>query len=166
MADTAVARLRERARALMEQSPDLAREVLCVLDEEEAAAGAESLELHVVAERLLKTRMTAVAMEYFGQPWAPENEYSIWARISNDPRAWGYGSAAELEPLDWLADATGYWYDGNAPLPLAAWLPRYEQWAEGQAALVRAHTPGALQPQCGDGPLAAGPDEGGPAATR
>jgi len=95
---------------------------------------------------LFRSRMSAISREYFGSEWAPENEYSIWARLTNEARAWGYGGDAEIAPLRWLAEATGCWFNGQEILAFADWQPAYEQWAEQQVSLVRRMTPGALQP--------------------
>jgi hypothetical protein len=95
-------------------------------------------------ERLFEERMSAISQSYFGEYWAEENAYSIWARLTNDPRAWGYGSENELGPLRWLVSLVDCWFDGQQLVAGEEWRERYERWACQQESLVRRMTPGAL----------------------
>lgn len=99
------------------------------------------------ASTALACLLEAVSQNYFAQPWAAEHEYSVWARLTDDARAWGYGSEEEIEPLRWLTGLTGFWFDGQQLLTAEEWRPRFEAWAEGQRDLVRRMTPGALNPE-------------------
>ncbi len=96
--------------------------------------------------------LTEISQNYFGQRWADEHEYSVWARLTDDPRAWGYGSDDEISPLRWLVEVTSRWFDGRTLLSLEEWLPRFEAWADDRASLVRRTTPGALDPAAFPGP--------------
>lgn len=89
--------------------------------------------------------LEAMSQSYFGQEWAAEHEFSTWARLTDDRRAWGYGSEEELAPIRWLVERTGCWFDGRELVAVDQWRPRFEEWAETQAALVRRMTPGALE---------------------
>lgn len=95
---------------------------------------------------LLAESLAAISQNYFAQDWAAEHEYSVWARLNDDPRAWGYGSDEELAPVRWLVDRADCWFDGKELLPLHAWIPRFEAWANEQRAMVKRVTPGALAP--------------------
>lgn len=95
----------------------------------------------------LAALLEVVSQNYFAQPWAPELEFSVWARLTDDPRAWGYGSEEEIAPLRWLTALTGHWYDGIKLLPTAEWQERFDSWAEGQRDIVRRVMPGALSPE-------------------
>ena len=116
-----------------------AKAVLAALD-----AGAPDGELAVRTE--LAALLTAISKNYFAQDWAAEHEFSVWARLTDDPRAWGYGSEEEIGPLRWLVDHTGCWFDGKDLVRLDEWRPRFEAWANEQLKLVRRMTPGALDP--------------------
>ncbi|MCL4231220.1 MAG: hypothetical protein KJ053_06540 [Dehalococcoidia bacterium] len=95
---------------------------------------------------VLASLLRQMSRNYFAQDWAAEHEYSVWARLVDDPRAWGYGSEEEVAPLRWLVEITGRWFDGTEMLTVEAWQPRFEAWAETQHGMVRQVTPGALKP--------------------
>jgi len=90
--------------------------------------------------------MERIANTYFNQPWNEEHQFNVFARLTNDSRAWGYGSDDEVEPLRWLWQTTGLWFDGTRLRGSGEWLAEFEVWAEGQRQLVRRMTPGALNP--------------------
>jgi len=95
---------------------------------------------------VLELLLAATSRNYFAQDWAAEHEFSVWARLTDDPRAWGYGSEEEIAPLRWLVELTGRWFDGQRLVTLDEWRPRFEAWAEMQHTMVRRVTPGALNP--------------------
>lgn len=137
----------ELDRARLEDAANAACE-----DGARAAAGAllEALDGAPCGEDAVRatfaTLLGAISQNYFGQEWAAEHEFSVWARLTDDPRAWGYGSEDELAGLRWLVDLTDRWFDGKELLPVHAWLPRFEAWANEQRAMVKRVTPGALDP--------------------
>lgn len=95
---------------------------------------------------VLASLLGAMSRSYFAQDWAAEHEFSVWARLTDDRRAWGYGSDEEIAPLRWLVDLTGRWFDGKEMATVEEWRPRFEAWAETQHGMVRQVTPGALKP--------------------
>lgn len=90
--------------------------------------------------------MESISDTYFGRPWTDDHEFSVYARLIDDRRAWGYGSEEEIEPLRWLRDTSCSWYDGKRLRDIEDWEADYEAWAAGQEAMVRRRTPGALNP--------------------
>jgi len=126
----------------------LTRTLLAALEMARAARNAGDAQAAVddALERLFEERMAAISESYFGEHWTAENAYSIWARLTDDTRAWGYGSGPEIAPLRWLVEVSGCWFDGQRLVPLDEWSGCYEQWAAQQEALVRRMTPGALDP--------------------
>jgi hypothetical protein len=94
----------------------------------------------------LESLLKAISQNYFAQDWAAEHEFSVWARLTDDGRAWGYGSADEIGPLRWLVELTGCWFDGHRLVTIDEWRPRFDAWADEQLKLVRRMTPGALDP--------------------
>ncbi len=95
---------------------------------------------------VLASLLGAMSRSYFAQDWAAEHEFSVWARLTDDRRAWGYGSEDEIAPLRWLVDLSGRWFDGKEMLTVEEWRPRFEAWAETQHGMVRQVTPGAIKP--------------------
>ena len=126
----------------------LSRTLLAAIEMTEAAGSAESARAIIddVLERLYEERMAAISESYFGDHWTAENAFSIWARLTDDKRAWGYGGEQEIAPLRWLLDVSQCWFDGQRMVPLDEWSACYEAWAGQQEALVRRMTPGALSP--------------------
>ena len=145
MSDPRSETLRAAAAAMLSESADndlarpAARALLAALDANPGDA--------VAAVRdVLESLLAATSRNYFAQDWAAEHEFSVWARLTDDRRAWGYGSEEEIAPLRWLVALTGRWFDGHTLLTLEEWRPRFEGWAEMQHAMVRRVTPGALNP--------------------
>lgn len=132
-----------------EEHRALTRTLVAALEMAEAAGNADGAQAAVddALERLFEERMAAISQSYFGEHWTAENAYSIWARLTDDTRAWGYGSESEIAPLRWLVDVSGRWFDGQRLLTLTEWSECYDRWAAGQEALVRRVTPGALSPE-------------------
>ena len=126
----------------------LSRTLLAAIEMTEAAGSAESARAIIddVLERLYEERMAAISESYFGDHWTAENAFSIWARLTDDKRAWGYGGEQEIAPLRWLVGVSHCWFDGQRMVPLDEWAACYEQWAAQQESLVRRMTPGALGP--------------------
>jgi hypothetical protein len=126
----------------------LTRALLAALEMAETASseGRAQAIVDEALERLFEERMAAISESYFGEHWTAENAYSIWARLTDDTRAWGYGSEQEIAPLRWLVEVSRCWFDGQRLLPLDEWRECYERWAAQQEALVRRMTPGALDP--------------------
>ena len=145
MSDPSVETLREAAEAAIGASArdDLAvsaaRALIAALDAHPGDAAA-------AVRDALESLLGATSRNYFAQDWAAEHEFSVWARLTDDRRAWGYGSEEEIAPLRWLVELTGRWFDGHRLVTLDEWRPRFEAWAEMQHAMVRRVTPGALNP--------------------
>ncbi len=133
------AHLREQAQQAASDGNPAAQALLAALN---AAAG----DAEAAVRSTLATLLAAVSRNYFAQDWAAEHEYSVWARLTDDPRAWGYGSEEEIAPLRWLVELAGRWFDGREMITVQAWQPRFEAWAETQHGMVRQVTPGALKP--------------------
>lgn len=111
-----------------------------------AALDADACDGERAVQVVLESLLESISRNYFAQDWAAEHEFSVWARLTDDSRAWGYGSEEELGPLRWLVELTGCWFDGKELVPVAEWRPRFEAWANEQLKLVRRMTPGALDP--------------------
>lgn len=138
------AALRQRAAEACESgamSPAVERAACKLLAALDRAPSLEIALLDVFAEM-----MEAISETYFGQSWANEHEYSLFARLRDDRRAWGYGAEDEIGPLRWLHEVSGTWYDGKRLRAGEDWEAAYEDWAGGQEAMVRRQTPGALTP--------------------
>ncbi len=152
MVNPGVSRERVKSAAAGNVSGDehraLTRTLLAALDLADTAGNDDQACAIVdeALERLFEECMAAISESYFGEHWTAENAYSIWARLTDDTRAWGYGSEREIAPLRWLADQSSCWFDGQRLVPLDEWGDRYEQWAGQQEALVRRMTPAALDP--------------------
>jgi hypothetical protein len=126
----------------------LTRVLVAAIEMSEAAGNADDARAIVddALERLFEERMAAISESYFGDHWTAENAFSLWARLTDDRRAWGYGGEQEIAPLRWLVAVAQCWFDGQRLVPLSEWCACYEQWAGEQEALVRRMTPGALEP--------------------
>lgn len=133
------AALREQAKSAAATGNPAAQALLRALD-------VNPLDPAAAARSVLASLLGAMSRSYFAQDWAAEHEYSVWARLTDDRRAWGYGSEEEIAPLRWLVDLTGRWFDGKQMLAVDEWRPRFEAWAETQHGMVRQVTPGAIKP--------------------
>ncbi len=104
---------------------------------------------------VLRSLLAATSRNYFAQDWAADHEFSVWARLTDDHRAWGYGSEEEVAPLRWIVELADCWFDGRQLITADQWRPRFEAWAEMQHSMVRRVTPGALNASPFPPPLSA-----------
>jgi hypothetical protein len=152
MANPGVSRERIASTATEDVDPAehraMSRTLLAAIEMAEAAGNEADARAIIgdALERLYEERMAAISESYFGDHWTAENAFSIWARLTDDKRAWGYGGEQEIAPLRWLVGVSDCWFDGQRMVPLDEWRACYEQWAAQQEALVRRMTPGALGP--------------------